>query len=77
MVSVCVKKNLYHQCAAIFSTTQKNLEGNLEGRTQTMPLAIYLGFERSLGIALVLSAMLLMVSIVLLAVLRHLENRTR
>ena len=49
--------------------------GNLEGRTQTMPLAIYLGFERSLGIALVLSAMLLLVSIALLAVLRCLENR--
>lgn len=25
--------------------------GNLEGKTQTRPLAIYLGFERGLGVA--------------------------
>jgi len=49
--------------------------GNLEGRTQTMPLAIYLGFEHSIGIAIVLSVILLLVSVVLLAVLRHLESR--
>lgn len=48
--------------------------GNFVGRTQTMPLAIYLGLERDLGVALVLSALLLVVSFALLAVLRWLEK---
>ncbi len=47
--------------------------GNLEGKTQTMPLAIYVGFEQSLGIALVLSLLLMAVSLVLLVLLRRLE----
>lgn len=50
--------------------------GNLEGRTQTMPLAIYLGFESDLSLALTLSAILLVVSILLLAVLRRLEAQS-
>jgi molybdate transport system permease protein len=50
--------------------------GNLEGRTQTMPLAIYLGFESDLSLALALSAILLVVSILLLAVLRRLEAQS-
>jgi len=49
--------------------------GNLEGRTQTMPLAIYLGFERGLGVAVALSVMLVAVSIFLLGVMRRLERR--
>ncbi len=51
--------------------------GNLIGKTQTMPLAIYLGLERSLGVALALSVMLVLVSVVLLGVLRRLEKRTQ
>ncbi len=47
--------------------------GNLEGRTQTMPLAIYVGFEQNFGIAIVLSILLLIVSLVLLTLLRKLE----
>ncbi len=47
--------------------------GNLEGKTQTMPLAIYVGFEQSLGIALVLSLLLMAVSLILLILLRRLE----
>jgi molybdate transport system permease protein len=47
--------------------------GNLEGKTQTMPLAIYVGFEQGLGIALVLSVVLLAVSFILLVLLRRLE----
>ncbi|HET8670660.1 MAG TPA: ABC transporter permease, partial [Candidatus Saccharimonadales bacterium] len=39
--------------------------GNLEGVTQTMPLAIYLGLERSLSIALALSTVLVFVSFLL------------
>ena len=50
--------------------------GNLEGKTQTMPLAIYLGFERGLGVAIALSVMLVVVSIVLLGVIRRLEPRS-
>lgn len=48
--------------------------GNLEGKTQTMPLAIYIGFEENIKIALVLSVMLLVVSLVFLAFLRKLEE---
>jgi len=46
--------------------------GNLEGVTQTMPMAIYLGFESKLGIALALSVMLVIVSAVLLGLTRKL-----
>jgi molybdate transport system permease protein len=48
--------------------------GNLEGVTQTMPMAIYLGFESKLGIALALSVMLVVVSAFLLAFTRKLER---
>jgi molybdate transport system permease protein len=51
--------------------------GNLEGKTQTMPLAIYLGFEHGLGVAIALSVMLVVVSIVLLGLTRRLEQRSR
>lgn len=47
--------------------------GNLEGVTQTMPLAIYLGLERSLGIAIALSSLLVIVSVLLLLATRKLE----
>ena len=50
--------------------------GNLEGKTQTMPLAIYIGFEENIKIALVLSVMLLAVSLMFLALLRKLEEPT-
>jgi molybdate transport system permease protein len=50
--------------------------GNLEGKTQTMPLAIYVGFEQGLGIAVVLSVILLAVSLVLLTFLRRLETHS-
>lgn len=48
--------------------------GNLEGVTQTMPLAIYLGLERSLNVALALSTVLVFVSFLLLLIIRRLEN---
>jgi molybdate transport system permease protein len=48
--------------------------GNLEGKTQTMPLAIYLGLERGLGVALALSVLLVVVSVVLLGVMRRVEK---
>ena len=48
--------------------------GNLEGVTQTMPMAIYLGFERNLGIALALSVVLIIVSVFLLILTRRLEK---
>lgn len=51
--------------------------GNLPGRTQTMPLAIYLGLERDLGVALALSVLLVVVSLALLASLRRIEKRGR
>ncbi len=50
--------------------------GNLQGKTQTMPLAIYIGFETELGVAIALSVMLMVVSIVLLGLMRSLERRT-
>ncbi len=51
--------------------------GNLQGTTQTMPLAIYLGFETGLGVAIALSVMLMVVSIGLLALMRRLEQRSQ
>jgi molybdate transport system permease protein len=44
--------------------------GNLPGRTQTMPLAIYLGFERDLNLAVTLSAVLLAISFGVLALVK-------
>ncbi len=49
--------------------------GNLEGVTQTMPMAIYLGFERNLGVALALSVMLVVVSMLLLGLTRKFEKK--
>jgi molybdate transport system permease protein len=46
--------------------------GNFPGRTQTMPLAIYLGFELDLNIALTLSVILLVVSFLVLFVVKGL-----
>jgi molybdate transport system permease protein len=48
--------------------------GNLEGITQTMPLAIYLGFERNLGVAIALSMMLIVFSVAVLGITRKLEK---
>ena len=44
--------------------------GNFPGRTQTMPLAVYLALETSLDTAVVLSLILLTVSVAILASLR-------
>jgi molybdate transport system permease protein len=44
--------------------------GNFPGRTQTMPLAVYLALEQDLDAAIVLSLVLLVVSVVILAALR-------
>ncbi len=46
--------------------------GNFPGRTQTMPLAIYLGFELDLDVALTLAAILLGVSFGVLALVKGL-----
>ncbi len=48
--------------------------GNMEGITQTMPLAIYLGLERGLGVAIALSVLLVFVSLIVLGVTRRLER---
>jgi molybdate transport system permease protein len=47
--------------------------GNLEGVTQTMPMAIYLGFERNLNVAMALAVVLIAVSVALLAATKRLE----
>lgn len=44
--------------------------GNFPGRTQTMPLAIYIGFELDLNVALALSAILLATSFLVLFVVK-------
>jgi molybdate transport system permease protein len=46
--------------------------GSFRGRTQTMPLAIYAFLESDLGAALALGALLVVVSLVVLAVVRRL-----
>ena len=48
--------------------------GNLEGVTRTMPIAIYVGFEQNLGVALVLSVVLIFVSILVLTATKKLEK---
>ncbi|MEZ4676281.1 MAG: ABC transporter permease [Caldilineaceae bacterium] len=49
--------------------------GNFPGRTQTMPLAIYLGFELDLEVALTLSILLLVISFGVLFVVKGLLRR--
>jgi molybdate transport system permease protein len=44
--------------------------GNFPGRTQTMPLAIYIGFELKLDVALTLSVILLFVSFAVLSLVK-------
>jgi molybdate transport system permease protein len=44
--------------------------GNFAGRTQTMPMAIYLGFERNIEIAITLSVILVLVSFLCLLVVK-------
>ena len=46
--------------------------GNFPGRTQTMPLAIYIGFELELSRALTLSVILLVISFLVLFVVKGL-----
>jgi len=48
--------------------------GSLDGVTHTMPIAIYIGFERNLGVAMVLSVVLILVSVALLMVTKQLEK---
>ncbi|HTR80301.1 MAG TPA: ABC transporter permease [Bacteroidota bacterium] len=49
--------------------------GNFPGRTQTMPLAIYIGFEIDLQIALVLAVILLSISFLVLAIVKGVLGR--
>jgi molybdate transport system permease protein len=49
--------------------------GNFPGRTQTMPLAIYLGFELDIQVALTLSVLLIGVSFLTIIVIKGLLNR--
>jgi molybdate transport system permease protein len=49
--------------------------GNFPGRTQTMPLAIYLGFELDLSVALTLSVILVAFSFLVLMVVRWILQR--
>lgn len=49
--------------------------GNYPGRTQTMPLAIYIGFELEMGIALTLSVILVGCSFLVLIAVKALLHR--
>lgn len=49
--------------------------GNFPGRTQTMPLAIYLGFERDLDQAVALAFLLMVVSFGVLVLVKWLLNQ--
>ena len=49
--------------------------GNFPGRTQTMPLAIYIGFEIDLDLALTLSLILIGCSFAVLLIVKSLLNR--
>ena len=50
--------------------------GNFIGRTQTMPLAIYLGFESNLDLALTLCVILVGISFCSLILIRFITSRT-
>lgn len=50
--------------------------GNFPGRTQTMPLAIYLGFEMDLDVSIALSVLLIGLSLAVLAGVRLLLGRS-
>lgn len=50
--------------------------GNFPGRTQTMPLAIYIGFELDLNVALTLAAILLAISFGVLALIKGFFHRS-
>jgi molybdate transport system permease protein len=50
--------------------------GNFPGRTQTMPLAIYIGFETDFNVALTLSALLIGVSFAVLVFVKLLLQRS-
>jgi len=49
--------------------------GNYLGRTQTMPLAIYIGFELDLNVALTLAAILVVLSFLVLFVVKGILQR--
>jgi molybdate transport system permease protein len=49
--------------------------GNFPGRTQTMPLAIYIGFETDLDVAITLSAILIGTSFLVLVLVKLLLQR--
>ncbi len=49
--------------------------GNLKGVTQTIPLALYVGMERDLNIALVLAGVLITISILVLGTVTFLDKR--
>jgi molybdate transport system permease protein len=48
--------------------------GNFPGRTQTMPLAIYLGFEVNMQSAITLSVILIVVSLLVLVIAKRVLN---
>jgi molybdate transport system permease protein len=50
--------------------------GNFVGRTQTMPLAIYLGFESNLDLAKTLSIILVGISFCSLLIIRYITSKT-
>jgi molybdate transport system permease protein len=49
--------------------------GNFPGRTQTMPLAIYIGFEIDLSLAITLSIILLAISYLVLFIVKSILNQ--
>lgn len=49
--------------------------GNFPGRTQTMPLAIYLGFEINLNLALTLSVVMICLSFITLFIVKSLLHK--
>ena len=48
--------------------------GNLVGKTQTMPLAIYLGFESDLDQAVMLAGILLVIAVAAILIVRWLSD---
>jgi molybdate transport system permease protein len=49
--------------------------GNIQGKTQTMPLAIYTGLQSDITASVALSVILLAISFTVIAVVRGLSRR--
>ena len=71
---MCIRDRAWARALGEFGATIL-FAGNLPGRTQTMPLAIYLGFELDIGVAVALAVVLVGVSFAILLLIKLVSGR--